>query len=190
MSNVKSNKGNIRYQGKVTVQTYKGKQLLSTYQQHNEGLLPLFGGLCKLFAGTYKIDQVKPMYIAAYTLTQDSVSPTESWPNLITKDQNSPIAKIKMASAYMPLESSHVDYDAATITYKTKIPYSYITEENIYALALLPASFNQVDPEQSALACFRLADNTAWRPVYCPKTESENILLVEWQLNFSDGGDA
>jgi hypothetical protein len=191
MNNPKINKGTIKYQGKVTLQLYRGKQLLSTYSQHNEGLTSLFNGFCRLFAGEISASKLTPQYIAAYSLASTSTIPgtDASWESLTAKSEVSNRADLELASGFLPLESYTIDSNNFSITYKTKIPFSYISSEQICLLALFPKDYNKINPEESALACFRLADSTSWRPIHCPKTEAENTLLVEWQLRFSDGGE-
>lgn len=191
--------GSIGYQGHVTVKVMNGHRIITEYSQHNEGLPYLMNGLCNLFAGVGRAESIRPGYIAAYSLAEDegtSAPATDTpWLDLVTEKDNK-AAQLTVASSYCILdlaaEQTASSSTGATITYTAKIPYSLITAGKIHMLALLPSDINAGEPniEQKALACYRLANSSRWLPVYCSRAEADSMLLVEWQMNFSDYGGA
>lgn len=185
----------IGYRGIVTLSVLRKNKVVAKHTYHNSGLTPLFAGLCGILTGTKNVVDVAPAFLALYSVksvnNELSIAPTADW-SIICKATGGSYDNIDLATPYLALDEKIFTNTSGTnpkAAFQISIPFSLITEDRIYAMALFPAAVgdSQEGRELEALAYYKLLnDDNTWNPLYVDKSAYGYSLLIDWQMDFSN----
>ena len=187
----------VGYRGIINIKTKRAGRVLASTTYHNEGLPPLFKGICNLLTGETDLAALQPQYLCLYTLTNiNRTSPTLDWDTVcVIKDSdNSSNPNLVRATSFMALDSKFVTETSAgtKAIFQVDIPYTYISSD-VYMMALLPAGAVQdindgLAAEKKALACYRFSGSstTGWVPLKIDPSNYDCSLAIEWQMEFTN----
>lgn len=169
----------LEYNGNVKISIKAGKRILSSRTIHNNGTKNLFRFLSNCLAGDLRSDML-PRRIRLYTAKDsEDVTDETTW----DWSENTAI------SPYVYMASSAVAYTDDTRSqtkYIFRVPYSHITGDMIYKLALYAGT--TADPKDDRYAYIIIKDESgsAWDPISIDKNTRKYAIEIEWILEISN----
>lgn len=190
MKNKNINHGSsIGYRGTVTVKVLKRNKVLAAHIKHNSGLTKLFTSLCGVLTGETPVRDLRPVSIALYSLPEGSENLVSAdWETIYKEPISDTNATLRLTEIIrnIPLTalSRQNAGSAPAAIFQAVIPYVQLKEgHDIYLMALYPAG---TSAPENALAYYKLANANGWTPIQIDTTQSDQNLLIEWQMDFTN----
>jgi hypothetical protein len=180
------------YRGDLCIKLMQGQRVIETKHFHNKGLDALFNIIGKALIGDYTISGI-PTFIRLYTFKDTARKPKPfefNWENQVVVEGSTQTlipCTIRMRPNALPTLNS-----ANQAKFQFKIPYSFITESQVYMAALLPADATTDETEPyRALAYYMFTNGKSgtqldWEPIEIANASSNNSLLIEWTMSFGN----
>ena len=182
MDNIKTLEG-IGYEGNVKICIKAGKKTLLSKTIHNNGTTNLFRFLANCLKGDFRSDMLPcriRLFNRSYTNNEDDPAKADTWK--FNEDYG--------ICPYIYIATSAVTYDTSKGTAQTKyvfrIPYSQITETEIYKLALYSKKTSNSDTDKYAYIGLTDYDDETkqyiWKPLILSTDSKKYALEIEWTL--------
>lgn len=176
---------NIGYKGNVKISIKSGKVVLAKKEIHNAGTVNLFKFLAECLKGEFNYSSV-PCKIVLFK--KSNLSNEDNYNDETTWKFTSDLAicePIFVNSAAV----SEVDTinNKASVKYVFRIPYSVLTDAEIYKLGLyanLPSSYEQ--DKYAYIGLIDTEDEKDWDPIVIENTGKKFALEIEWTLELTN----
>lgn len=200
------NRGSYGYRGQVTAKLLdRNNRVLCSHRSHNGGTKEFFKNLNSVLSGKLSVDNIQPRFLVLYKVhNPGDTSFKSTWEEIIkpvasnsgTGSDTKSELPIVAATQLLPLDSWLLTENSSansSTKLQIKIPFTYITEDEVYIFALYPASVGNLRSveglESKAIAYYKLVDSSDWKPFSIDKTARLNSLAIEWDLTFFDAED-
>lgn len=188
MNDLVKAKDGLGYNGSVKISIKAGKRTLASRTIHNNGTQNLFRFLSNCLAGDLRSDML-PRRIRLYTIVKDtSGNPSEK----AADESDWEWSNATAISPYVYMASSAVTYTEQTTkaqtTYVFRVPYSQITGNEIYKLALYADTTSNPKSDRYAYIVLREKEDEkwVWAPIKFDKNTRKYAIEIEWTLEISN----